>query len=249
MSLSDLAQQNAQEIAFLLRQASGASFPQPGTQGAHYMGTSKSYYPIRAAQFGQAATQWLANHPDLSLAEFTTTLDCLSESRVHNEFVMIGVLIGRLPKLTHQLDPHALQPWLEHAEGWAEVDVICQSSFRAADVLVNWDLWQAVLREFRSSPNVHVRRASLVLLVRPVRESPDPRLSSLAFENIAVLETERDILITKAISWLLRSLVKYHRDELETYLEIHKDTLPKVAIRETRNKLISGRKSGKITEE
>lgn len=249
MTLSDLAQQNVQEIATLLQQAAGKPDFLSGIQGASYMGTSKSYYPIRAAQFGQAASQWLANHPDLSLEEFTLTLNCLAESRVHNEFVMIGVLISRLPKLTHQIDPHALQFWLERAEGWAEVDVICQNSFRADDVLASWDAWQAVLRAFKSNPNVHVRRASLVLLVRPVRESPNIRLSNLAFENIAALEAERDILITKAVSWLLRSLVKYHRAELENYLEAHKDSLPKVAIRETRNKLISGRKSGKITGE
>jgi 3-methyladenine DNA glycosylase AlkD len=88
------------------------------------------------------------------------------------------------------------------------------------------------------------RRASLVLLTRPLRESDDPRLARLAFAIIGRLKHEKDILVTKAVSWLLRALIKYHRREVEAYLEDNMDTLPKIAVRETRNKLQSGRKSG-----
>ncbi|MBI2314815.1 DNA alkylation repair protein [Candidatus Daviesbacteria bacterium] len=35
-------------------------------------------------------------------------------------------------------------------------------------------------------------------------------MADLAFENIDKLKAEKDVLITKAISWVLRSLIKNH---------------------------------------
>jgi 3-methyladenine DNA glycosylase AlkD len=53
------------------------------------------------------------------------------------------------------------------------------------------------------------------------------------------------ILITKAVSWLLRNLVKHYRTEVEAYLRSNEGRLPAIAVRETFNKLKTGRKSGK----
>jgi 3-methyladenine DNA glycosylase AlkD len=62
----------------------------------------------------------------------------------------------------------------------------------------------------------------------------------MAFANMEKLKGEKGILITKAISWLLRTLIKHHRGEVEAYLGEQAATLPKVALRETWNKLRQG---------
>ena len=113
-------------------------------------------------------------------------------------------------------------------------------------MLANWKQWKSLLVSLSKSQNVHKRRASLVLLTKPVKESTDPRLARLAFANIGRLKSDKDILVTKAVSWLLRALIKYHRQEVERYLKDNSDSLPKIALRETRNKLKSGHKSGKL---
>ncbi|MDP2951009.1 MAG: DNA alkylation repair protein, partial [bacterium] len=64
----------------------------------------------------------------------------------------------------------------------------------------------------------------------------------LAFENIEKLKPEKDILITKAISWLLRNLIKYHKKEVADYLKKNKNSLPKIAVRETEKKIKTGKK-------
>lgn len=71
----------------------------------------------------------------------------------------------------------------------------------------------------------------------PVRQSTDPRVSKLAFKIIDKLKGENHPLVTKAIFWLLRDLIKNHRREVEKYLEENQATLPKIAIRETKRKL------------
>jgi 3-methyladenine DNA glycosylase AlkD len=133
--------------------------------------------------------------------------------------------------------------WLNRLEGWAEVDSLCQSNFSAEEALTQWDEWQRLLTELASNDNVHKKRASLVLLTKPVRDSEDPRLAEMAFKNIDKLKQNGHILVTKAISWLLRDLIKHHRQKVETYLKDNENTLPRIAIRETRTKLLTGKKT------
>ena len=135
--------------------------------------------------------------------------------------------------------------WLDNAEGWAEVDSICQGNFTADEILYKWLDWEKLIRVFSNSKNIHKRRASLVLLTGPVRHSVDMRLSELAFDNIGKLKNESNILITKAVSWLLRDLIKNHKVEVEKYLKQNLNSLSRIAMRETTNKLRSGKKSGK----
>ena len=75
-----------------------------------------------------------------------------------------------------------------------------------------------------------------------MRNSDDSRLSKLAFEQIENLKSEKEILITKAVSWLLRALVKFHQKEVFQYLEKNKDSLPKIAYREALSKALTGKK-------
>lgn len=153
-----------------------------------------------------------------------------------------------MPKLRKTVEPRYLDVWLNNAHGWAEVDSLCQSKFPASEVLANWKEWKGLLTKLASSDNVNKKRASLVLLTKPVRDSEDARLENLAFTNINKLKNHRDILITKAVSWLLRDLIKHNRQRVESYLKENGDTLPKIVLRETRTKLLTGRKTPRRTK-
>lgn len=214
--------------------------------GDRYIGTTKPSYSMKASIDGEIVRAWLARHPDLTPTEYRHLLDSLSRGKTHNEFAFIGSLLSKLPRLRKTLAPRALDGWLARAEGWAEVDGICQSNFTAEELLAHWGEWKRWLVAWSQSANVHKRRASLVLLTKPVRDSADARLARLAFANIGRLKRDRHILITKAISWLLRDLIKHHRAEVEAYLDAHADALPKVAVRETRVKLATGKKAGAL---
>jgi len=211
----------------------------------NYIGSSKFSYSINTPSSRKLVKDWVKKHSDLSLGEYVDLLNSLSLGKSHNEFSAIGKLLEYYSSLRKGLDPKLLNRWLDHAEGWAEVDSICQNNFIADEILSGWADWYKLIESFSKSTDVHKRRASLVLLTGPVSHSLDDRLSKLAFDNIDKLRGEKDILITKAISWLLRDLIKYHRQEVETYLAKNSKNLPKIAIRETKNKLKSGHKSGK----
>lgn len=207
-----------------------------------YMGTSKPMYNLASGWTRTLAKNWVRIHQEVSLEDFVKFLDSLYKGESHTERTFGGKLLEYASKLRKQLDPQLIKRWLSGAEGWGEVDSLCQSSFSAAEVLERWNLWKRLLVEMAIDSDVHKRRASLVLLTKPVRDSKDPRLADLAFANVDKLKGEKDILITKAVSWLLRSLVVNHKERAIRYLEENKGSLPKIAVRETTRKLITGKK-------
>jgi len=207
-----------------------------------YIGSSKFSYNIKTPIKKQIVKNWIKKHPRISISEYVELLNSLYSGESHDERSIAGKLLKFLPRLRRQVDPILLKKWLNNAEGWAEVDSICQSNFSAEEILSNWDVWRKMITDFSTDKNIHKRRASLVLLTSPVRQSIDSRLAKLAFEDIERLKGEKDILITKAISWLLRDLIKNHKGDVKSYLDRNKNSLPKIAVRETTRKLLTGRK-------
>jgi len=207
-----------------------------------YMGTDKIYYSIKSETKKRIVKDWIKNHPNLPFAKYIALLNSLYAGKSHEEFCCGALLLGFMPELRKKIKFGTFEKWLERAEGWGEVDALCQSNFSSEELLGNWLSWSEFLTKLSKHKNIHKRRASLVLLVKSVRSSTDPRLADLAFKNIERLKGEKDILITKAISWLLRGLIKNHRKKVEIYLEKNKGQLPKIAVREARRKLLTGKK-------
>jgi 3-methyladenine DNA glycosylase AlkD len=232
-----------QELLNELKKHAGQGTKTQSEKEKSYDGTSKFCYVISVPVKRKIIKQFIKNHPRLTFSEFLELLNRLYQGDSHDEFTLGSKLLESFPKLRKQLSPEILGSWLNRAEGWAEVDGICQSSFTAEEMLGNWLSWEKLLGKFVKEGNIHKRRASLVLLTGPVRNSSDRRLANLAFKNIDLLKKEKHILITKAISWLLRSLIKNYRQEVEEYLQKDENSLPKIAVRETRNKLLTGLKT------
>ena len=126
------------------------------------------------------------------------------------------------------------------------MDTLCQSTFGPEDLLGDWPAWSGFIRRLARDANINKRRAALVLLCRSARTSPDPRLRELALEMVGALKSEREIIITKAVSWLLRSLSDQHPTHVSRYLDSEGPTLPAIAVRETRAKLATGRKTNRL---
>ena len=207
-----------------------------------YIGTTKKQYFIKTPVRIKIIREWVKKHRDITPNEFSELIDSLYTGESHEELALAGKLLENMPKLRKQLNPELLDKWLDRVEGWCEVDMLCQPSFTAEEMLLNWKVWEKLIAKFSGDKNIHKRRASLVLLTMPVRHSHDNRLSDLAFANINKLKGERHVLITKAISWLLRNLIKNHREEVEKYLAENSGSLPAIAVRETARKLATGKK-------
>ena len=97
-----------------------------------------------------------------------------------------------------------------------------------------------MIRKLPRDKNINKRRAALVFLTAPTCHSNDERLSSLAFEMVDTLKYHREIIITKAVSWLLRSMLQHHARAVANY--VRENRCLAIAVRETIRKIETGRK-------
>lgn len=230
-----------QEILEEIKKQAGKGTKHSGKDS--YLGSGHIYYSLSNPVRREIIRGWVKTHKDITLREFTNLLNSLYKGKSYEEKTTAGMLLSYYPKSRKQLDPHLVNGWLDQLVGWAEVDTTCQSNFTADELLKDWSIWKSLIEKLSKDKNINKRRVSLVLLTGVVSRSDDKRLSDLAFQLIDRLRSEKDVLITKAVSWLLRDLTKLHCQQVEKYLKENEDTLPKIAIRETRQKLLTGRKS------
>jgi 3-methyladenine DNA glycosylase AlkD len=229
------------EILQLIKDRSGK--PTQHTFLDSYLGNDHPRYPINAPALRTIAKNWMRDHRSLTKDEFVKLLTSLIEAPSSTEKMMAGIMMDYATREQRMFDPKIFDQWLDHLVGWAEVDAVCTGQYTIYQVPQNWKKWHPLLKRFSKSKNIHKRRASLVLLCSPVRHCTDSALATTAFENITQLRSEDAVLITKAISWLLRSMVKHHKKGVGNYVKENRETLPAVAVRETMTVLKTGKKT------
>jgi 3-methyladenine DNA glycosylase AlkD len=230
-----------QEILDLI--ISNSSGPTQHTFSDSYLGNSHPRYPINAPAMRAIGKTWMRSHRDLSAQEFATLLTSLIEGISSTEKVMAGILMDCSTKEQRKFDVSLFDHWLTHLEGWAEVDAVCTGDYTITEIPAEWKKWKKLLTEFSKDENIHKRRASLVFLCSAIRYTDNEDIAKTALRNIDRLKIEKEVLITKAISWLLRSMIKNFKPIVSHYVKENKDTLPKVAVRETLTVLKTGKKT------
>jgi 3-methyladenine DNA glycosylase AlkD len=207
-----------------------------------YLGTKRKFLNVKSPERDKILCNIVKEIKDLDKQEIIKLLDDLILSDTFEYINFAGKLISKSPKARESVTFEILEKWLTPTTGWAECDSICQSLFSEKEVLEKWGEWQKTIMKFSQSKNIQLRRASLVLQVKPIRESTNENLAELAFETIEKLKGEKEVLITKAVSWLLRALAMQNKEEVRKYLENNKSTLPPIAFRETMRKIETGKK-------
>jgi 3-methyladenine DNA glycosylase AlkD len=208
-----------------------------------YVGTNHPRYDLTLPAMRTLARTWLRFRKTLPAAEFQEVLSSLVRGTSYNEKLLTGILLSMAPRSMQEIDPKAFDEWIDHLEGWAEVDTLCTGPFTVRQVPAQWKTWKKMLTAFVKSKNIHKRRASIVLLCSPLRHDDNPEMFELMIANIERLKHEKEILITKAISWVLRSACTHHEQAVKRYVMANKDTLPKIAVRETLVKIKTGTKT------
>lgn len=230
-----------QEILQEIKKVAGKPVKDPTLSA--YLGNDHPRYPIGLPALRTIARTWMRGHRDLSADEFRDVLNDLIEAPSCTEKMIAGILMGYSSKHQRTFDPAIFDHWLNHLVGWVEVDTVCTGDFTTTQLPSDWTRWKKLIVKFSKDENINKRRASLVLFCSPLSRVRDERLATEALRRIDAVKSERHVLITKAISWLLRSMIKHYKQEVRNYLEENADSLPKIAVRETRTKLETGKKT------
>ena len=211
-------------------------------QRPEHLGTTRKWYGLKNAQSRAILLGFIAGHKDLSYDAWLALIDSLYQGESYEERCAPRTLLLKFPRYRRALPRAQLDAWLGCLNGWAEVDSTCQTVFTDKDLLADWAGWSALLDALAGDENINKRRAALVLLTAPVTQSADARILKLSLRLIDRLKGEKDGRITRAISWLLRKGVKQQREAIAAYIEAEAQSLPAIAVRETRRKLATGKK-------
>ena len=212
------------------------------SQRPEHLGTARKWHGLKNEQRRRILLDFHAAHKDLAFADWLALIDSLYRGESYEERCAPQTLLLKYPRYRRRLPLPQLDRWLGCLDGWAEVDSTCQTVFTDKDLLADWQGWSELLALLAADANINKRRAALVLLTAPISQSDDARILDLSLRLIDRLKGDRDKRVTKAISWLLRKGVKQHRDAIAAYLEANADVLPAIAVRETRKKLLTGKK-------
>jgi len=207
-----------------------------------YCGTDDPSYDLSNPQMRKIAKEWIKENRDLKFDDFIKMIDSLYRGKTDTEKRIAGMILQYMTNLRRQINPKRLDKWLNNLQGWAQIDSLCQSVFDSKDLLSDWKNWRKLLLQLNKDKNINKRRASLVLLIKSLRESKSKKLEKFAFKQVDKLKKEEDKLITKAISWILREMIKKHKKAVADYLGNNKSSLPAIAVRETSHKLTTGKK-------
>ncbi len=208
-----------------------------------YNGSTSPYLGITNPEKYRIAKMFKKTFPDISFDEWISLLNVLNKGKSFEEKTIGPFLFGTYPQFVTMLIPKHFDRWLSNLTGWCEIDTLCQSTLDATQLLSSWEEWKTALDAFSKDERISARRASLVLLCRAISKNPDPRLMDLTLTIVQRLSHEKDKLITKAISWALRSLSDMRPQEVMEFINKNVDSLPKIAIRETKKKIATGKKS------
>lgn len=230
-----------QEILEAIHANSGT--PTQHTFLDRYLGNKYPKYAIDNPTLRRIAKGWMRDNLNLSPREFKTVISSLVKGRSGTEKMIAGMILDVSKPAQRNFKPAIFDQWLNYIQGWALVDSLCTGSYTADELPRQWRDWKKLLIKLSKSNNINKRRASLVLLCSPVRRHHEKKLAEVALANIDRLKYEKEILITKAISWLLRSLVKHHKKMVTEYLNKNKSTQPAIAVRETIRVIKTGKKS------
>lgn len=231
----------------LLAEVQRLGTPQPpGSTGQNdsYGGSRRPYYLVSLPDRRAMARRVAAAYRRGQVADLMAVVESLFDGVSHEEKTLGAIILRYSGAARRAAGPADVERWLGKLHGWAEVDGLCQNLFTAADFDADWQAWMRLIERLSQSDDMNKRRASLVLLVGPVHYVDDARFSDLAFAVVERLKGERAILITKAVSWLLRALVDRHHEAVAVYVDANASSLPAIAVRETRTKLATGTKSG-----
>lgn len=198
---------------------------------------------VNAASMRAVCRELSAQVASASPREVIALAQGIIEEQPLGAYGVAYTLIAYHPGALAALRARDLQRMGKHMCGWGDVD--CVSGLAG----VAWRKGQisdAVIHRWTRSRNRWWRRAALVSTV-PLNMKSQGGTGD-AKRTLAVcrlLMKDRDDMVVKAMSWALRALATREPRKVEAFVDKHGEELPRLAVREVRNKLRTGRKDGR----
>lgn len=171
--------------------------------------------------------------------DIATTL--LESQENHRRFVAYELIFHHKPALS-KITASSLEKLGHGISSWDQTDVFC--TFLAGPVWRVRQVRDGVIHKWARSKDRWWRRAALVATVPLNTKSHGGRGDvRRTLQVCRMLESDRDVMVVKALSWALRVLSKVDPRAVQRYAAERGPLLAPLVRREVRNKLTTGLKN------
>ena len=207
--------------------------------------TGRKVYGVRVPQLRRIARDWHRAHRELERHDLVNLVEVLWSGESREEQTLSVLLLEQHEHWIPDLTRVHFDRWRRGLESWEATDGL-------GWILALWlsgdpDTRLGYLSDLIGDVDVWSRRMALVATVRINRGKTGPTIPHLTLQLLDRVKSERHPMITKAVSWALRELIRHHRDQTAVYVESNRQVLARHIVREVSNKLHTGLKSGKGT--
>jgi 3-methyladenine DNA glycosylase AlkD len=127
-------------------------------------------------------------------------------------------------------EPHdfeMFEKWINsYVNNWASCDTLCNHT--VGEFIEMYPEYLSRLKEFTTSKNRWMRRASAVSLIVPARKG---KFLNDILEIADKLHVDKDDLVQKGYGWMLKVASESHRQEVFDYVIKNKKNMPRTALR------------------
>lgn len=197
---------------------------------------------VRVPILRKIAKDWIRKNKEINEANFLRLLQGLWKKPIFELRSLAQELLMANKKCWLKFDWQIGESWLDDVDNWVHCDVL---SWQIFGFLVLWDKSHLKnLKSYLEKPGKWHRRAAIVSTLQLIRNKKIKAEEVLAM--IDEIIDDRDPMIQKAISWVLREIVRFgEKKPVEKYIKENQGQLATYVIREVNNKIQTGLKSGK----
>jgi len=205
--------------------------------------TQLPFYGVKVSELRRIASGWHGEHPGATPAEIAAVADALWTRAVREEMVVAALILGRNAASRSAFDRDRLDGWTPLLDNWETTD---QLGMALLGPWVGDDPGErfGVLEALAGDRHPWARRVALVGASRLSRLDDAGPWFAPSGALVLRLAGDREAAIPKAISWVLREHTRQSPAGVARFIDDHAAELPAIAVRETRKKLASGRKTG-----
>jgi 3-methyladenine DNA glycosylase AlkD len=206
--------------------------------------TALPFYGVSVGELRKISRAWHREHPGASPAEVASVADALWAASVREEMVVGALLHGHDASSRSSFGLRRADRWAATLDNWETSDAM--AAWLAARAVADDPARRyPMLETLAGRRNPWARRVGLVACIGTAR-TPEAAIWWPRVEGIVLrLASDKEASIPKAISWVLRTHTKHAADLVGEFIERQADALPAIVLRETRNKLRTGTKSGR----
>ena len=225
----------ATDATTLTTELKGLGSPEYAEGAKRYLKSDLTFFGTRLPDIRKTIRTFLSSH-DLDRAALVALVEELWSEPIHERKMAATVLLEARTKLLTSEEVPMLERLIRESLTWAYVDPL--STNVGGRMWVDGSLGSDVLDRWSRDADFWIRRASLLVLLKPVKSGRDfDRFARYADEMLE----EKEFFIRKAIGWVLRELSKKDPEVVQTWVEPRLDRMSGVTRREALKYLPTGR--------